>query len=215
MKQALCTVVLLGALVSVAAADEFEVKVPLTAGDWMDASWDAEPEAALLEHDEDKTEFSIGPAAGYLSVRDADRGTWFGGVQMRLRFMRYLAVEGAATFHRTRFEDGDYTMTQYPVQVSALVLPFARSHVEPYGLVGAGWYYTRIDIDSSQGGGDETDRFFGWHLGAGVMVEGGHNFKFHADFRWIFLDEDGVDNSNLEDEDFDFWMVTLGAGFIF
>lgn len=164
---------------------------------------------------DDQVEFSLGPAAGYLRVRDADRGTWFGGVQARVRFLRYLGVEGSITVHQDEFADGDVEVTTYPVQVTALLFPFPDSPVEPYGLFGAGWYYTRFDFDDALGGGDETDRTFGFHAGAGLQVELSPRVHLFGDFRWIFMDEPGVDNGNIEDEEFDTWQVALGLGLRF
>jgi opacity protein-like surface antigen len=176
---------------------------------------EGQEEAAKDREDQKKNEFSLGPVAGYLRVRDADRGSWFGGVQARYRFLKFLGVEGSFTFRRDRFEDGDIVVTQYPVQVTGLVFPFPRSPIEPYGLVGVGWYYTRVDFDDSLGGGDETDRLFGVHLGAGVQVELTPGFALFGDFRWIFLDEPSTDNSQLEEEEFDSWQVMLGGSFRF
>ena len=33
----------------------------------------------------------------------------------------------------------------------------------------------------------------------------------HGDFRYTFLDEPGTDNSQLDEEKFDFWQFTVGA----
>lgn len=154
--------------------------------------------------------FTIGPAAGYLRVRDADRGTWFGGLQARVQFLRYLGIEGSITFHQNRFADGDIIVTQYPVQVTGLLFPFPDSEISPYVLVGAGWYYTRVDFDSSLGGGEETERLSGWHVGAGAQATLGRRVGAFGDFRWVFIDDPGVDNSNIDEEEFDYWQVTLG-----
>jgi hypothetical protein len=96
-----------------------------------------------------KEGLSIGPVAGYLKARDADDGTWFGGVQLRLRFARILALEGSITYHKDSFQDGDIDIIQYPVQVSALLFPIPDSPIEPYGVFGAGWYYTRVEFECS------------------------------------------------------------------
>ncbi len=200
----------------------------------MCALGDADPEKALprtlgaswfepAPQDDDKrrrrgdqAEFSFGPVAGYIKARDADRGTWFGGVQARFRFARIFAVEGSITFHQDEFFDGDVEVTTYPVQVTGLILPFPDSPVEPYGLAGAGWYYQRFEFDGPGGlDEEETDRSFGVHVGAGVLAELGRNFSVFGDFRWIFMDEPGVDNGNIEDEEFDSWQVTLGGSFRF
>lgn len=164
----------------------------------------------------DRAAFSIGPMAGYLKARDADRGTWFGGVNARLRFARIFAIEGTISVHTDSFQDGDIDIVQYPVQVSALLFPIPDSPVEPYGVFGAGWYYTKIDYDGALSGLDnETDRDFAFHAGGGVQVEVGPRFALFADFRWVFMDEPGVDNGNLDEEEFDFGMVTLGGSFSF
>jgi opacity protein-like surface antigen len=180
------------------------------------------PEALGADDDDDKkgqkdrASFSIGPVAGYLKTRDADDGTWFGGLAMRLRFARIFAIEGSITFHNEEFSDGDIEVTQYPVQVSALILPLPDSPVEPYGIVGAGWYYTRVDFEGPLDNLDsDTDRSFGWHVGAGLQVEIGKHFALFGDFRWVFLDEPGIDNGDLDDEDWDQSWVTLGGMFTF
>src|SRR5262249_48780760 len=51
--------------------------------------------------------FSLGVLGGYLKARDADRGTWFAGVQARLHFAQYLALEVSGTYHQNRYQDGD------------------------------------------------------------------------------------------------------------
>ncbi len=160
--------------------------------------------------------FSLGPAAGYLRARDADRGTWFGGLQVRARLAPVLAVEGSITFHQDEFLDGDVEVTRYPVQVTALLYPLGDGPLRPYGLAGAGWYSTRYEY-----GGllspfeDESDRSFGFHAGAGLEIGLGPSASIFADFRWIFLDEPGVDNSRLEDEEFDYGQVALGLSLQF
>src|ERR1051325_5845863 len=56
---------------------------------------------------EEGTEFSLGPAGGFLQARGADHGTWFAGAQARLHFLKYLAAEGSITFHENRYQGGD------------------------------------------------------------------------------------------------------------
>lgn len=171
-------------------------------------------ENIVQEGQKDRASFSLGPVAGYLKSRDADDGTWFGGVQARLRFARILGLEGSITFHRDEYQDGDVEVTRYPVQLSALLFPIPDSPIEPYGVVGAGWYYTRVEFDNELFD-DDTDRAFGWHVGAGLQAELGSRFALFADFRWVFMDEPGVDNGDLDEEEFDFGQVTLGASFTF
>ena len=216
----------LSVLGSAAFADEDEfrelpVSVADPAGEWApEFGLPAPPWMALEEiprdrEDGETNEFSLGPVAGYIKIRDADRGTWFGGVQARYRFLKFLAVEGSITFHQDRFQDGDVIVTQYPVQVSGLIFPLRPSAFEPYGLIGAGWYYTRVEIDTPLFEDDDTDHLFGVHVGAGAQLELSPRFAVFADFRWIFLDEPSTDNSNLREEEFDSGQVTLGGSFRF
>ncbi len=164
----------------------------------------------------DEASFTLGPVAGYLKARDADRGTWFGGVQARLRFARTFAIEGSISAHTDSFQNGDIDVIQYPVQVSALLFPIPDSPIEPYGIFGAGWYYTRYEFDGPLSGlDDETDREFAFHAGAGLQIEFNPRFAVFADFRWVFMDEPGVDNGNLDEEEFDFGMITIGGSFGF
>ena len=193
--------------------------LPTSLSDWSDRSNefsgpDAQ-EGRPVDHG-DRATFSLGPVAGYIKTRDADSGTWFGGIQARLHFLRILAVEGSITFHRDEFEDGDIEVTQYPVQVTGLIFPFPDSPIRPYGLAGAGWYYTKYEYEGIYSVfEDETDRLFGVHVGAGVEIDLGRSAAIFGDFRWIFLDEPSVDNSQVEDEEFDAGQVTLGLSLKF
>lgn len=163
--------------------------------------------------------FSIEPVAGYMRARDADGGTWFGGIQARFRMGDYLGLEGSITFHQDRFSDGDLKVTQYPVQVSALIYPLGAEEgfpLQPYLLGGVGWYYTRFDYSGQfQSFDDETDSIFGVHAGGGSELHLSDRVSLFADFRWIFMDEPGVDNSQIENEEFDSWQATAGLGISF
>jgi hypothetical protein len=161
-------------------------------------------------------DFGLGPTGGYLKVRGADRGTWFGGLMARMRFIDYLGAEASVTYHASYFADGDALVAQIPIQLTGLVYPLPDAPVQPYALAGAGWYYTRIDYrDGLAHLDNETDSQFGVHLGAGAELPFGLASAVYADFRYIFLDEPGVDNSNLDDEEFDAWQITFGVMFGF
>lgn len=158
------------------------------------------------------TPFSIGPVGGYLVVKDADHGTWFGGVQARLRFGMF-AVEGSITAHQNEYEDGDVIVTQYPVQVTAFLYIIPAGPVRPYILGGVGWYYTRVDykgVFSSLD--DHTEHIFGEHLGAGVELLLGPRVSIDADLRYIFLNPD---TDQVISRDFNYWQVTLGVNVFF
>jgi opacity protein-like surface antigen len=162
---------------------------------------------------ENEPSFSIGPAAGYLRTRGADRGTWFGGVQARLHFARIFAAEASITFHQNRYENGDVVVTQYPVQLTAFLYPFPEGPFRPYFLGGVGWYYTRIDYkDGFSSISDKTEHIFGEHLGAGAELMLSPRSSLDLDLRYIFLNPT---NDQVIHREFNYWQITLGLNFYF
>ncbi|HZN62660.1 MAG TPA: outer membrane beta-barrel protein [Planctomycetota bacterium] len=154
----------------------------------------------------------FGIRAGYIKPRDADDGTWFGGVQLRVPLGPVLALEGSVEFHTSEFADGDIEVIQYPVQASLLVFLLPNSQVCPYVLGGLGWYYTTTDFSGSLDGLDsETDSLFGAHLGLGARLALG-GLTTSVDLRYIFLEPD---EDALEDEDFDSIQIVLSLTFPF
>lgn len=187
-------------------------------GTW-EATYPMDPTGGVTQGNPMKSTFSLGPRVGYLRGRDTDDGTWTVGAQARLRLPGgIIGVEGSIEFHQDEYADGDILVTQYPVQVTGLVFPFGarpEKPLQPYGLLGVGWYYTRIDYDSVLLTDDETDHYFGVHLGVGGELTLGPSTTLSADFRWVFADEPGVDNSQLDEEEFDFWQLTAGLNIRF
>lgn len=166
-----------------------------------------EPDAKLL-----RTEFGL--RAGYIKPRDADDGTWFGGIQLRVPLTSVLAVEGSIELHTSEFADGEIEVIQYPVQASLLVFLLPESPtICPYVLGGLGWYYTTIDFSGSLSGIDsETDSMVGAHLGFGARIGLGGAATLNADLRYIFLEPD---EDALQDEDFDTIQLVLSLSFPF
>lgn len=165
---------------------------------------------ALLPAEGDPS-FSIGPVVGYLHAPGADRGTWFGGAQARLHFARILAVEASISFHENRYEGGDVSVTQYPVQLTAFLYPFPDGPFRPYLLGGVGWYYTRIDYtDSFSSLSDKTEHIFGEHLGLGVELMLGTRTSLDLDVRYVFLNPT---NDQVIHREFNYWQITLGLNF--
>jgi opacity protein-like surface antigen len=174
---------------------------------------DLDPSGPLTLADEEPAAFSIGPAGGYLRARGSDRGTWFAGAQARLRILHMLAAEASITFHQSHYENGDILVTQYPVTLTAMLYIIPVGPVRPYILGGVGWYYTRIDYkDSLNFIDDQTDHFFGVHLGAGVELMLGKSASLDADFRYIFIN---ATNEQVINRDFNYWQVTFGLNFFF
>ena len=178
---------------------------------------DPDPKTPLTLQNEggekEEGSFSLGPAGGYLRARGSDRGTWFAGAQARLRIIHILAVQASITFHQSRYEGGDVIVTQYPVELTAMLYIIPIGPIRPYILGGVGWYYTRVDYKGSFSAiNDTTDHFFGVHLGAGVELMLGKSVSINADGRYIFINASDQDVIN---RDFNYWQITFGLNFFF
>ena len=155
----------------------------------------------------------FGLRAGYIKPRDADDGTWFGGIQLRVPLASSLAIEGSIAVHHNEFEDGDIDVVQYPVQVTALWFLFPESPVCPYLLGGVGWYYTRVSFDGDLGDTeDDTTSFFGAHLGFGVRFAIEKSVVLSADLRYLFIEPN---EDELDEEEFDSLQFVFSVGFPF
>lgn len=163
---------------------------------------------------QDESGISIGPRAGYIRAKDADDGTWFGGGQIRLHFGHLLAIEGSVTYHQEEFQNGNIVVTQYPVELSALLYPFpAGWQVQPYAVGGAGWYYTHYHYRGILAPfDDETEHIFGAHLGGGLELRPNSRISLNADVRYIFIEPN---TRRVQDEVFDYWQFTIGLNFRF
>jgi hypothetical protein len=188
-----------------------------------EGAFDADPGSPLLPRSlaseaeprpPGESEFSIGPTAGYLKARGADRGTWSAGAQARLHFLKFFAAEASITFHQDEYQNGDVVVTQYPVQVTGFLYPFPEWEFKPYLLAGAGWYYTRVRYHGlpSLLYQDQTAHSFGGHAGAGVEARLGPSVSIDADVRYIFLNPEA---DALRSRDFDYWQFTAGLNLFF
>jgi opacity protein-like surface antigen len=176
--------------------------------------FDPEPLALPTSLKDEPGSFSIGPEGGYLHARDADRGTWFAGAKARLTLVGILAAEASVTFHQNHYEHGDIVVTQYPVQLSAMLFIIPAGPVRPYILGGVGWYYTRTDYkDVLNFISDTTDHFFGVHLGAGAEIFLGPKVSIDADLRYIFIN--ATTQQVLVDRNFQYWQIAFGLNLYF
>ena len=104
------------------------------------------PSDLPADEEDHSSAFSLGPAGGYLRVRQADRGTWFAGIQARLH-LGIFAAEASVQYHRNSFEDSSVIVSQYPVQLTAFLYPIPVGPIRPYILGGVGWYFTQYDYE--------------------------------------------------------------------
>lgn len=159
---------------------------------------------------------SIGVHAGWMEMKDAEDGEVFYGAQIRLYFLRFLALEGSVDVNKQEFIDDDAEVRTIPVQVSALLFPFPDSAVRPYALAGAGWYFQDVEFDNAlESFDDDDDNTFGWHVGTGLEILLGKMFMLYGDVRYIWLDDPEFDSVEIEEEEFDYWQAAAGIALAF
>lgn len=167
------------------------------------------PEQASAESifdDVDVGLFSIGGRATYFDPKDGD-GQWFGGAQVRVHPIRFLAVEGSVDYRRNDF--GDTRVHSYPVQGSLMIYPLGLKRIAPFILGGGGWYFTSV---TGPGNFDDTQHRFGGHVGGGVQVFISKHFSADASYRHIWLEKIQSKGVSLDDKKFDDTghMITVG-----
>jgi hypothetical protein len=159
--------------------------------------------------------FMLGPAAGYVRMREADHGGWYGGLMARVRLAPFLGIEASGGITQSEFSD-DVNVQQIPVQLSAVVFPFHPDLLRPYAAAGAGWYPTEVDYHGALSGlSNDRETLFGFHVGAGGELQMGRSLVAFIDARLVFMEEPDLDLGPLADESFDLWQVAMGLGLQF
>ena len=202
MQRLLLAAALVTGLASTARAQDFSLYDPAVMWEALETESGASSEA-LKEGG-----IAFGLRAGYLTMKDADDGTWFGGIQVRIPLGDMFAVEGSIEYHSTEFEDGDIELIQWPVHATLLWFILPKSEICPYLLGGLSMWYSTVDFSGSLDGVDgETDSMFGAHLGGGVRFG-----PLSADLRYHFIEPN---EDALEDEEFDSFQIVLSYSFGF
>jgi opacity protein-like surface antigen len=155
--------------------------------------------------------FSIGGRATWFDPKDGS-ARWFGGGQVRIYPLKWLAFEGSADYRRTDF--GDTRVHSYPVQVSALIYLLPGKRLSPFILGGGGWYYTTV---KGPGGFDDTQNRFGGHAGGGLQFWLSDWVSIDSTYRHIWLEDIDSKDKNIKDKSFrdSGQMVTVGLNFHF
>jgi opacity protein-like surface antigen len=124
---------------------------------------------------------SLGGRAMYFRPKDADKGTYSGGAQLRVHFLSMFAVEGSIDYRQNTFE---HTNTDvFPVQASLLAYLLPNSWISPYILGGAGWYYTHVESPANK-----TQNRFGPHLGVGLEAFLNHQWSIDGSYRYVWTE---------------------------
>lgn len=155
--------------------------------------------------------FSLGARATYFDPKEGD-ANWFGGAQLRIHPLKYIAIEGSADYRET--DIGSTTVRTFPVQGSLLVYPFGTKRVSPFVLGGGGWYFTNVE---GPGNFDDTQQRFGGHVGGGLQIFITDHFSIDSTYRHIWLEKLQSKDASLQDKKFqdNGHMVTIGLNLHF
>lgn len=164
--------------------------------------------------------FGIGPRLGYYKATDADEGSFYGGLQARLRAGAVVGFEVAVDYRAGQeygFEGYSVETSSIPVTGSIMLFaPISRSF-SPYGLAGIGAYYTNYDYSGDVAElvqDDESSFNLGYHLGFGAEFPFNENVALNVDYRYIFLNPDENEES-FDDADLNSNVFTAGLMFYF
>lgn len=167
--------------------------------------------------------FGIGPRLGYYKAEDADEGNFYGGLQARFRLGPVLGIEGSVEYRAGQeygFDEYSVKTRFVPVTASLMLFIPLGPNFAPYGLAGAGAYYTIFDYsdDAEDTPGldfdDDSNFNFGYHLGFGAEFPFSQNVALNVDYRYLFLNPE-ENEQELEDASFSGNVFTAGLMFYF
>ncbi|MBI4376707.1 MAG: outer membrane beta-barrel protein [Elusimicrobia bacterium] len=122
---------------------------------------------------------SIGGRMSYFRPRNADRGDWGPGAQIRVHMSQAYALETSIDFFR--YPSQQTSVRTVPIQITMLSYFYPESSLTPFFLFGGGWYRTRAD-----GPFVNDHRRFGPHAGGGLELLLGRNWSVSASYRYLW-----------------------------
>jgi opacity protein-like surface antigen len=157
-----------------------------------------------------KDPFSIGPHLGYYKASDADKGSVMSGATLRLWLANEVCLEASINYRREYYNNEAITLKSWPLLITGLFYPVKYV----YGMVGMGWYNTRIAYSKELSlFGDKSLQKFGWHLGAGVETPLSRKIKVATDFRYTFLNYDFGAVPGTSNISSDYFIISAGIFF--
>jgi opacity protein-like surface antigen len=133
-----------------------------------------------------------GPESPALDDSDSSRTRLWGGYA-RVHVLGSLGFEVAMDYQSLTNESETARVRNTPIQVSALLLPIKKSFA-PYVLAGLGWYRHKIEaLDGGRTVATANATDFGYHAGAGLQLKFGRHAAIFADYRYVWVDADGLD----------------------
>jgi len=133
-----------------------------------------------------------GPESPALDDSDSSRTRLWGGYA-RVHVLGSLGFEVAMDYQSLTNESETARVRNTPIQVSALLLPIRKSFA-PYVLAGLGWYRHKIEaLDGGRTVATANATDFGYHAGGGLQLKFGRHAAIFADYRYVWVDADGLD----------------------
>ena len=139
---------------------------------------------------------------GALEFPTAARGTNVSaGLHYRFRLTGGLGVEAAAGYRQVTYDiasGGSVRLQVVPVTGALLLFPWTGHPVQPYAVVGAGYYLVKIRGENVNGDVDGTENQFGFLAGAGIEAQASRRVSLFLDGRYTFLPVDTLKYLELE-----------------
>ena len=133
-----------------------------------------------------------GPESPALEDTDSSRLRFWGGFA-RLHLLGSFGVEVSMDYQSETNDAETAKIRNTPIQVSALLLNPKKSFA-PYLLGGLGWYKHKVEaLDDGKTVATASTTDFGYHLGGGLQIKFGRHAAIFADYRYVWVDENGLD----------------------
>jgi opacity protein-like surface antigen len=133
-----------------------------------------------------------GPESPALDNSDSSRTRFMGGY-IRLHFLGSLGFEAAMDYQSTTNDAETARVRNMPIQFTGLILPIKKPFA-PYLLGGIGWYKHRVEaLENGDAVATAYATDFGYHAGAGLQIKFGRHAAIFADYRYVWVDANGVD----------------------
>lgn len=133
-----------------------------------------------------------GPESPAANDGDSSRRRLWGGFA-RLHLIGSFGFEAAMDYDSWTNDTETARLRTIPIQVSALLLNPKKTFA-PYLLGGLGWYRHKVEaLDKGETLASANTTDFGYHLGGGLQLKFGRHAAIFADYRYVWVDSNGLD----------------------
>jgi opacity protein-like surface antigen len=127
-----------------------------------------------------------------LEGSDSSNTRLWGGFA-RLHVIGGFGIEVAMDYDSMTNDTETARVRSTPIQVSGLLLNPKKAFA-PYLLGGLGWYRHKIEaLDQGDTVATVHSTDFGYHLGGGLQLKFGRHAAIFADYRYVWVDANGLD----------------------